>query len=64
MKRTCKRVREIKERESGKRHDFDILRTNWNRWLKDMKVHDCRIIEQKRMEIMRKTIHQFIDPKT
>ncbi len=55
---------EIKERESGKRHDFDILRTYWNRWLKDMKVHDCRIIEQKRMEIMRKTIHQFIYPNT
>jgi hypothetical protein len=54
---------EVKERESGKRHDFDILKTYWNKWLKDMKVHDCRIIEQKRMEIMRKTIHQFIHPK-
>jgi len=56
-------VCEVKERESGKRHDFDILRTYWSNWLDGMKVDDKRFIDQKRMEIMRKNIQQFIHPK-
>ncbi len=56
-------VCEVKERESGKRRDFDILRTYWSNWLKGMKVRESRFIDQKRMEIMRKNIQQFIHPK-
>jgi hypothetical protein len=56
-------VCEVKERESGKRRDFDILRTYWSNWLDGMKVRESRFIDQKRMEIMRKNIQQFIHPK-
>ncbi len=56
-------VCEVRERESGKRRDFDILRTYWNNWLQGMKVHESRFTGQKRMEIMKKNIQEFVNPK-